>query len=442
MIVAPRVIAVDDNLEHLEKLAYGFESLGGYCLGIEHDKVAERSSPFESGVRLVFMDINLMPGAGNDRGARTFEPIVNAIQRLLRQDNGPYALVTWTNTPDSHEALVRYLANSNNGALQPRADFCLAKDEYLEDPPKLASRLKNLPSEFPGFGLLLNWETAVSNAADSSVSAIYYLSGAQGRQTDEKVANIAFNVGAAAVGSDLARTQPFHSFSQGMSSVLSDRLDHEAPDAEVETGWARTLEDCQGELADSVQRAKLNSFFNVAEISPRSVSSSGMVYRMTVKEILPFLKPRFTSGKKAVLGGEFVPLKREDGNEDMTAKACKWRFVRLGAPCDFANAKDKVMEGHLSIEVPESCFSDTFLRYRNRAFKDVPHNCEWLFQTPPFFLEGQLRVLVVNLRFRIGFPISKRKEFEAVYRLKEGLASEIATHSANFSTRPGIAEFR
>lgn len=50
MIVAPRVIAVDDNPEHLEKLAHGFESLGGFCLGIEHVKVAERSTPFERGL--------------------------------------------------------------------------------------------------------------------------------------------------------------------------------------------------------------------------------------------------------------------------------------------------------------------------------------------------------------------------------------------------------
>ena len=222
MIMAPRVIAVDDNPEHLEKLEQGFESLGGYCLGIDHDKVAERLRPFESGVRLVFMDINLMPGAGNDRGARTFEPIANAIQKLVRKDNGPYALVTWTNTPDSHAALMRYLDESDHGALQPCADFCLAKEEYLEDSPKLAIRLKDLESEFPGFGLLLNWETAVSSAADKSVSAVYDLSGAHGRETDRKVANIAVNVGAAAAGGELGRTQPFHSFLQGMSSVLSD----------------------------------------------------------------------------------------------------------------------------------------------------------------------------------------------------------------------------
>lgn len=442
MIIAPRVVAVDDNPEHLEILANGFDSLGGYCLGIEHDKVVERSGPFATGVRLIFMDINLVPGAGTDRGARTFEPIVNAIQKILHPDNGPYVLVTWTNTPDSHNELIEYLANTNNEMLQPCADCCLAKEEYLEDPSKLISRLKNLNWEFPGFGLLVEWEMAVSAAADRSVTSVYDLSGTHGRQADPKVANIAFNVGAAAVGHELANIQPFHSFSQGMSSVLSDRLDHEAPDAKNEKAWAETLSDSQDKLKNFVQKAKLNSFFNVAETPLGPASTPGMVYQIPDKDILPFLRPLFKSSKEAILGKEFLPLKEVQGNADEIANACKWRFVRLGAPCDFANAKNKVAEGHLSIEVPDDCFSYTHLANKNRSFRDVPHNWEWLFQTPPFFTGNGPRVLVVNLRFRIAFPISKLKELVAVYRLKNELSAEIATHSANFSTRPGISEFR
>ena len=294
MIMAPRVIAVDDNPEHLEKLEQGFESLGGYCLGIDHDEVAERLRPFESGVRLVFMDINLMPGAGNDRGARTFEPIANAIQKLVCRDNGPYALVTWTNTPDSHAALMSYLEESDHGALQPCADFCLAKEEYLEGstqtcdtaegPGERVSRLR--------FAVELGkWQFQVQ-LIDRCRQFMTFL-GAHGRQTDGKVANIAVNVGAAAAGGELGRTQPFHSFSQGMSSVLSDRLDHEAPEAKVEGSWAKRLQGSQRVLEDPEQKAKLNSFFNVAEVSPKTVSSSGMVYRVLVKDILPFLRPRF-----------------------------------------------------------------------------------------------------------------------------------------------------
>lgn len=441
MIIAPRVVAVDDNPEHLEKLADGFDSLGGYCLGIEYSKVVDRSIPFETGVRLVFMDINLLPGAGNDQGPRTFEPIITAIKRILHPDNGPYALVTWTNTPKNHNRLIQYLAD-NNGTLQPCADCCLDKEVYLEEPLKLAARLNNLNKELPGFGLLTDWETSVSVAADRSVTAVYNLSGVHGREASPKVANIAFNIGFAAVGSKLAKAQPFHSFSQGMSSVLSDRLDHEAPDEQIEEAWAKTLEDSQGELIDIEQKAKLNSFFNVAETPLGTASTSGMVYHMRVKDILPFLMPQFKSGREAILGKEFLPLKEGQDNADEIAKACKWRFVRLGAPCDFANAKDKVVEGHLSIEVPKSCFPYTKLIYRNKSFRDVPHNCEWLFQTPPFFTGNGPRVLVVNLRFRIAFPISKLKELVVVYRLKNELSAEIATHSANFSTRPGISEFR
>ena len=442
MINTPRVVAVDDNAEHLKKLVDGFESLGGYCVGLEYPKVLDRLRPFKTGVRFIFMDINLLPGAGHNQGARTFDPIVNALQSILRPDNGPYALVTWTNTPGSHEGLISYLANSDKLELLPCASCCLAKDTYLEDPPRLASDLKTLNWKFPGFSLLVNWETAVSTAAGRSVTAVYELSGIHGMDADPEVAKIAFNIGAAAVGDGLAKTQPFHSFSQGMSSVLSDRLDHKAPDSESEMTWAENLSSNQSRLTNCVQMSKLNTLFNVAETSPNSASTLGMVYEVYVKDILPFLKPKFKTGKAAILGKEFLPRKCGQDNANEIFKVCKWRFIRLGAPCDFANSKDRVVEGHLAIEVPENCFDRTLLRDRNRAFRDVPPNCGWLFQTPPFFWNSDQRVLVINLRFRISFPISKLSQLFPVYRLKDKLSAEIATHSANFSTRPGISEFR
>ena len=444
MINAPRVVAVDDNVEHLEKLVNGFGSLGGYCVGIEYSKVLERPQPFNAGVRFIFMDINLLPGAGDNQGPRTFDPIVIALQSILRRDNGPYALVTWTNTPDSHESLISYLANSDELELLPCANCCLAKDIYLEDPRRLALDLKKLNREVPGFGLLVNWETAVLTAAGRSVTAVYELSGIHGIEADPEIAKIAFNIGAAAVGGGLAKTQPIHSLSQGMSSVLSDRLDHKAPDAESERDWVQILSCNQSKLTDCVQKSKLNRLFNVAETSPDSASTLGMVYRVKVRDILPFLKPKFKTGKAAILSKEFLPRKCGQNNANEIAKACKLRFIRLGAPCDFANAKDRVVEGHLAIEVPENCFDRTLtlLRDKNKVFKDVPYNCGWLFQTPPFFWNSVQQVLVINLRYRISFPLSKLSQLFPVYRLKDKLSAEIATQSANFSTRPGISEFR
>ena len=89
MISGPRIVAIDDNVEHLEALQQGFDSMGGHCVAIEYSKALTRNVHFRTGVRLVFMDINLLPGSGSALGARTFDPVVVALRRTLCRENGP-----------------------------------------------------------------------------------------------------------------------------------------------------------------------------------------------------------------------------------------------------------------------------------------------------------------------------------------------------------------
>ena len=444
MIGAPKIVAVDNDVEHLEALVKGFESVGGHCVALEYPGLLARPRVFNTGVRLVFMDIDLLPGAGGAGGARTFEPVTQAVRKILASRNGPYALVTWTNIPQRHDALIAHLHTNLDHKMVPGASHCLAKETYLHDPAALLSKLNTLHLEIPGFGLLMEWERAVSNAADRAVFEVQELArnGDQGQANG--LATVAFNIGEAAAGPALVKQRPFRSFAMGMSAVLADRLEHEEPDRQKEGQWADALKGHQARLGDLGAKARLNSFFNVARVEEQTRAVPGVVFHMPVADMLPYIRPKFGTARGALSSGEFLPIKQgknKDKNIESIVKKCKWRFVQIGADCDFANEKERVIDGHLAIEVPESCFEATNLQNSNQ-FRDTPANCDWLFQTPPFFLGRQARVLVANLRFRGSYPTSKASEWKARYRLREELSSEIAKHSANFITRPGIAEFR
>ena len=161
MIVAPRIVAVDDTLEHLQALRRAFGALGGLCECLEAHEAQDRQTPFRNGVRVLFMDINLLPGAGLDVSARTFSPIMSIIRKLISAENGPYALVTWTNNPNAHDALSNHLQEHLDPTLRPSATFCLSKPDYLDDGPSLIEKLKTLQNELPGLSMLLDWEAAV-----------------------------------------------------------------------------------------------------------------------------------------------------------------------------------------------------------------------------------------------------------------------------------------
>lgn len=445
MIVGPKVVAVDDNVEHLTILEQGFEQLGGFCVGLEYTLALSRAGPLPTGVRILFMDINLMPGGAANEGARTFQPIVTIIRKLIKPENGPYALVTWTDSPQSHDNLIAFLAEHLDPPLLPCADFSLSKAEYLEDAPALAERLRNLGNELPGLAMLLDWEGAVIRAADRAVFEMISLSDEQGKAAGASVVQSVHAVGSAAHGKSSAAKAPFRAFTAGMTGVLSDRIDNAAPNEETEKTWAALIAAAHPAEPDLKQQARLNSYFHLASIDGGVPASPGIIYSLTSAEIQRFVIPHLgASLADALASGEFVPLKGNafaDISKEAFAGACRWRLVRLGAECDYANEKLRVFEGHIALEIPEAMFGITKLQDGSR-FRDTPAKSEWLFQAPPLWRNNERFALVINLRMPFSAPLRSMARRKPLYRLRESLTAEVAAYSKAFATRPGLVEFR
>jgi hypothetical protein len=453
VIIAPRIIAVDNEPDDLLALERAFDNLGGLCECIDFDRANQRTIPFATGIRILFMDINLMPGAGGNAGARNFAPISAIISKIVGTDNGPYALITWTKDASAHDALVAYLEQNLAEPLRPCANHCLPKDGHLEDPAALVAKLTTLQSEIPGLAMLLDWEKAVMKAADRSVHQIAQLSNAHGLQQGAAVAQSVRAISHAAAGSAEADANPFRAFTQGMSALLADQLDKAGADASTEAAWKTCLAAKPLTDPDENQRAALNTFFHLEPPEANASSTFGTIYDVSFETLQPFLKPKFKTSKAAMLSNEFLPIKfqneRNAAADNKFARSCKWRLIRLGAACDHVNGKTQTLDGLLAVEVPESCFDMTDLAKdtkkngkKAKEFRDTPADRAWLFQTPPFLGAKERFVLVANMRFRISLPLTMATELKRVGALREAIASEIAIHAANFSTRPGIIEFR
>lgn len=223
-------------------------------------------------------------------------------------------------------------------------------------------------------------------------------------------------------------------------------MDHDTPVPETEAAWRTAIEKAAPAEPDVKQRAALNTFFHMEPPSVAKKPGRGVVYSVTFADLRAHLDPWFKTSTSALVGKEFLPIKGDrlatDAEKSAFARSCRWRFIQLGAPCDHVNQKTRTLDGLIAVQVPEAGFDETQLS-AGKQFADAPNKLEWLFQTPPFLdAAGKRYVLVANLRFRIGFPISTLSAWKQVGRLRESLASEIATHSANFDTRPGIVEFR
>src|SRR5471030_3107101 len=70
------------------------------------------------GVRVVFMDINLIGGAMGSDG-QNFAAIQTCLQTLLAHDNGPYLLITWSSHDDYADRLFVFLNERLPGEYRP-----------------------------------------------------------------------------------------------------------------------------------------------------------------------------------------------------------------------------------------------------------------------------------------------------------------------------------
>lgn len=442
MILAPRMIAIDDNPEQLKELATAINSLGGGCECIDVLDIPERTSPYGTGIRIVFMDINLIQGSGMEGGAQTFSPIKNALESLLNAKNGPYALITWTNNPELHDKLIEYLCQELDQQIQPSANLCIEKAEYLNQPALLRDKIGQLKQDLPGLSMLLDWERGVIEAADSAVLEVVKLADEYGTAANGAISKAINGIAIAASGRAESIAQPFKALCSGMSNLLADKLDSIDVDTNVENRWKAFISDSPPEEIGENEKAALNTFFHIEK--GEGNSQFGAVYELPYVFLSQYLPDPTSPQEQIIRSLDFVGPRTQAGNrgagKKLISASCDWRFVRLGAACDHAQNKSQIAQGILAVKVDEAAFP--LLEFTDEGTGRSQNT--FIFQSPKFsdVLTQKKYVLLLNFRYPLSISKHNLADFNLSCRLSESLATQISQLLADFSTRPGIIEFR
>lgn len=118
-----RIIIVDNIEEHLIKLSKVFTYSGIACRTILYDHAY--STPL-TGIRIAFFDINISQKSidlradefdyKTDRNISTaFNDLAIALQSVIAPDNGPYALVFWSQNIKLKDNFIEYIRDTKRG---------------------------------------------------------------------------------------------------------------------------------------------------------------------------------------------------------------------------------------------------------------------------------------------------------------------------------------
>lgn len=424
MFGSPRVIAIDDNQQHLDGLVRCLQQQGIACLPIHFtdDQPATSRCP---DVRIIFADLHLVPGTSNHQvqfgnlGALLEETIV---------PRGPYFILLWTWYPAQAADLAAYLDDRLEKATKPSSVKALPKDDHLDsngdvkDERSLMAAIMKLIKGQPQVGALYDWETRILSATGKVVASLLEMASAR-PSTDRpaEAGRILRQLGMAAVGDAHVDTDRFRAVNEALLPILADRiagLRSEQSNADV---WQAAFDaPSRSQSLTSDEAARLNSMVHLD--TDTRIPERGVV--------VPRLARLMTSFDDNFGIGETDAAKKQFQCSNFMAndKRFRWVLVQAQAACDYAQARPGPAPCYLGLEMPFK--------------KPGSSQPAALWTSPALDLGGEVRQLRVSAAFPVSIGPYEFSKEPPIYRLREQILNDLIYHLHSHGARPGMLSFR
>ena len=429
MLGSPRIIAIDDQAEHLSGLANCLNRNGVACLQIHFtgDPGGIKACP---DVRIIFADLHLGSGAPSDH-TTDFSTLGGLIEDTIRP-TGPYFIVLWTQYPGQAQALREFLNQRLSKEVTKPFDVCpLPKSDHMDNDgnindEKLMEAVCEIVHGLPQLGALFEWEGQVLGAAGQTVSSILEMvSSEDSEERVRKLGKILGRLAKEAVGKDHVDPDRFYAVNDALLPILADRV-AKMPSGKIDKDlWERAFKIPEKQEMGSVSRAaRLNRLVHIADAEGVCATERGAViplpasHRDNFHDLFGIEEKDAATTKFRCKGGTFDP------NSDRF----QWVLIQCQAACDYAQSNPGSVPFYLGLDFPEE----------HRASKSPPDST-WL--GPVFEFGGEIRRLRVNAGFPLTLATSELRDITPLYRLREQVLNVLAYHLHTHGARPGMLSF-
>ena len=429
MLPAPRIIAIDDNPQHLAGLVKALNDTGVGCLSFQFTGDEERIKACPH-VRIIFADLHLNESAASTDDAKHFSVIGGLIQENIAP-TGLYCVILWTRFPDKAGELRQFLEQRLTGVPIPIAVVPLDKMNYLQGDgsvgnlDQLVVTIQQIVSNQPQLVALLHWEEKILGAAAATVRSVLDLIPLTPDNFDQRpgeLGKLLARLGVEAVGQSHVEEDRFHAINEALLPILGDRIGNIATVGADKEVWSNvfTADDLKAPLSQQTA-AKLNRFLHFD-------SSAGLspLARGSVTNLNPVI-PADKFGDALGLAHDLIATNEFKVRSYATSpEKCRWVIVQVQASCDFAQSKPGSLPLYLGIDLPAET-----------PPKDLPKSV-WC---SPEYDSGEVRQLRISARFPLSFPAVAFSKATALYRLRDQLLNDLIYSIHSYAARPGITSF-
>lgn len=432
MFSVPRIVAVDDELWHLDSLIKGLSQCGIGCLPIHYKSEMENVVACPH-ARVIFADLNLIPGTPRDHKI-DFSVIGGLLTQKIRP-TGPYMLILWTQYPEKAGELEEFLRERPfpSGVLKPFAINALDKAAYIDVPGdssaidadglgKLVQDVESMVREESQIAALLTWEEHILYAAARTVNSVFELTESDDRP--KGLSRLLTHMAIAGVGKERISDGEFQAVNEALFPILADRISFlRLEDSDYGDLWRHMLDlsDAVGQLCPET-RAKLNRLVHIA--AGGQGSERGAVNNWPSEQNL-----------EESVGLQEAEAAKQFGYEGQegvySAAKAHWVLVQTQAICDYAQARKGALPFHLGLLMPQM----------DARKPEKCQNALWI--SPDFVVDGSGSIYRLHVSARYQFLLTREsaENTQVRFRLREQIVNEMIYRLHSYCARPGILQF-
>lgn len=432
------IILVDDNDDDLKRLSSIFAERGIGCRVFQYDGISFPNEPL-TGVRMVFMDINL--SNSGDTNSR-FAVLEEALQRYVSKENY-FVLVFWTTHVGDIEEFKAFVNRDAAAEEVPKPMLVvpLDKAQFVDDQNALENKLSQFFEERL-VKCLLSFDEDIQKAANKCLADIVKLAPFDDNWGDNthfetNVRNLFTKIAIEYSGLQPAKENP----DKAIKEVIAPSFLYDLTELNQNT-W-QTFLDMSAKSDEELKQinfsgvntpAKLNTILNI-DPSTEDVEARGSVRKMKIDEE----GKSYFQNAFAVSVEDFIKTKMVSVTNDCFVNEATIIAVEISAACDYSNDKPRLHRYMLGIMSKRSDFDEHVSKKKTRLIGD-----HLLIVPFDFIYNEEVYCMVFNLNYTFNEETTEvfEKLGDRIFGLKSEFMNSISNCFAQHISRIGYASFK
>jgi hypothetical protein len=450
-----RIIIVDDEQEELNTLTSEFLDIGLGCRPFLYEE-----GKYDLGftdVRLAFFDINITHKSVVEKGElsnedfykannNVYNDLVNAINSFINIENGPFALIFWTNNAPLIEGFKLYIDERRIELAKPFFISCIDKMEIKNRtlPEKLNEILENDKIKF-----YIEIEENARIAGSNTIDKLHNIIPKDTKWSDNSeyfnnIDKVLSKIAVSVLGFESAKSKPLKGVYEGLSQLVLKEflsLESQIDSTKLMAELINAKEQSEIQFPNDEIPNKLNAIFHLEETTDFDYSTRGGVFklnlnRLTPKEFNPVYHlslDQYFKNIETFNQSIFFRFNNEitDKIESVIKEKIEFVAIEISASCDYSQNKKRNNKFILGLLTPNiESYLDSSSISKSILYKDLP----------AFHYKNEKHSLFLNLNY--VFSDSEITFLgEPLFILKKELIDLIGNRYANHVSRIGITSF-